>query len=83
MSILKFKKTFISQSYLTVSVLGNSLKLNVKYTNTPTVELNKNENEIDLFLPKKYFWEKAMNNLKDHGIVYSKLVISFPFNSEC
>lgn len=54
MSILKFKKALNNQTYLTVSVLGNSLKLNVKYTNTFVVELSKKENEIDLFLPKKY-----------------------------
>ena len=70
MSILKFKKTFISQSYLTVSVLGNSLKLNVKYTNTPTVELNKNENEIDLFLPKKY---KNVDNMDVINMAIQKL----------
>ena len=37
MSILKFKKTTNNQTYLTVSVLGQSLKLNVKYTNTSSV----------------------------------------------
>ncbi len=54
MSILKFKKTINNQTYLTVSVLGKSLKLNVKYINTSSVELNKKETEIDLLLPKKY-----------------------------
>lgn len=54
MSILKFKKTVNNQTYLTVSVLGQSLKLNVKYTNTASVELNKKDTEIDLFLPKFY-----------------------------
>ena len=37
MSILKFKKTVNNQTYLTVSVLGNSLKLNIKYTNNSLV----------------------------------------------
>ena len=54
MGVLKFKKNINSQTYLTVSVLGNSLKLNVKYTNISSIELNKKETEIDLFLPKFY-----------------------------
>ena len=70
MSILKLKKTFISESYLTVSVLGNSLKLNIKYINTPTVELNKSENEIDLFLPKKY---KNIENMDVINLAIQKL----------
>ncbi len=37
MKILKFRKTVNNQTYLTVSVLGNSLKLNIKYTNTSSV----------------------------------------------
>lgn len=54
MGILKFKNSESNQTYLAVSVLGNSLKLNVKYVNISSVELNKKETEIDLFLPKKY-----------------------------
>lgn len=54
MSILNFRKAVSNQTYLTVSVLGQSLKLNVKYTNTSSVELNKKDTEIDLFLPKSY-----------------------------
>ncbi len=54
MGVLKFKTKANNQTYLTVSVLGNSLKLNIKFTNTPIVELNKKETEIDLYLPKKY-----------------------------
>ena len=54
MSILNFRKTVNNQTYLTVSVLGQSLKLNVKYTNISSVELNKKDTEIDLFLPKSY-----------------------------
>ncbi len=54
MGILKFKKVVSNKTYLTVSVLGNSLKLNVKYTNAFSIELNKKETEIDLFLPKNY-----------------------------
>ena len=70
MSVLKFKKTFISESYLSVNVLGNTLKLNIKYTNTPTVELTKNENEIDLFLPKKY---KNSDNMDVINMAIQKL----------
>lgn len=54
MSILNFKKPVNNQTYLTVSVLGQSLKLNIKYTNTSSIELNKKDTEIDLFLPKIY-----------------------------
>ena len=54
MGILNFKKTTTNQTYLAVSVLGNSLKLNIKYTNNKSIELNKKENEIDLILPKLY-----------------------------
>ena len=54
MSILKFRKILNNQTYLTVSVLGQSLKLNIKYTTTPSIELNKKDTEIDLFLPKLY-----------------------------
>ena len=48
------KKAVKSNTYLTVSVLRNSLKLNIKYVNTSSIKLNKKETEIDLFLPTKY-----------------------------
>ncbi len=70
MSILKFKKTVNNQTYLTVSVLGNSLKLNVKYTNTSSIELNKKETEIDLFLPKMY---KNTDNIDVINMAIQKL----------
>ena len=54
MRILKFRNNLSAKSYLTVSVLGNSLKLNIKYSNTSTVELNKKASEIELYLPKEY-----------------------------
>ena len=63
MSILKFRKTANNQTYLTVSVLGKSLKLNLKYTNIPSIELNKKDTEIDLFLPKSY------KNLENFDII--------------
>ena len=54
MNILKFKKEINNKTYLAVSILGKSLKLNIKYLNTNVVELNQKENEIDLTLPKSY-----------------------------
>ena len=55
MNILKFKKAIINQTYLAVSVLGNSLKLNIKYIDKiSSIQLNKKETEIDLLLPKEY-----------------------------
>ena len=70
MSILKFKKTANNQTYLTVSVLGKSLKLNVKYTNIPSIELNKKDTEIDLFLPKSY---KNLENIDVINMAIQKL----------
>lgn len=54
MGILKFKDNSKSTSYLTVSVLGTALKLNVKYINATKIELNKDDYEINLYLPKQY-----------------------------
>lgn len=54
MNILKFEKNSICKSYLTISVLGTSYKLNVKYTNTNSIELTKKDFEFELALPKKY-----------------------------
>ncbi len=70
MSILKFRKTVNNQTYLTVSVLGQSLKLNVKYTNTSSIELNKKDTEIDLFLPKIY---KNIENIDVINMAIQKL----------
>lgn len=70
MSVLKFRKTVNNQTYLTVSVLGQSLKLNIKYTNTATVELNKKDYEIDLFLPKAY---KNVENIDIVNMAIQKL----------
>ncbi len=70
MGILKFKKTINTQTYLAVSVLGNSLKLNIKYTNNTSINLNKKENEIDLFLPKIY---KNTENIDIINLAIQKL----------
>ena len=70
MSVLKFRKTVNNQTYLTVSVLGQSLKLNIKYANTPSIDLNKKDTEIDLFLPKKY---KNTDNMDVINMAIQKL----------
>ena len=70
MSIIKFRKTVNNQTYLTVSVLGQSLKLNVKYTNTSSIELNKKDTEINLFLPKSY---KNLENIDVINMAIQKL----------
>jgi len=70
MSILNFRKTANNQTYLTVSVLGQSLKLNVKYTNASSIELNKKDTEIDLFLPKSY---KNLENIDVINMAIQKL----------
>jgi hypothetical protein len=77
MSILNFKKQEINKTYLTVSVLGKSLKLNVKYTNNSIINLDKKENEIDLFLPKNYKNSKNIDiiNLAIQKL-YSKIAIT-------
>jgi len=70
MSILNFGKAVNNQTYLTVSLLGQSLKLNVKYTNTSSIELNKKNTEIDLFLPKSY---KNLENIDVINMSIQKL----------
>ena len=70
MSVLKFRKTVNNQTYLTVSVLGQSLKLNIKYTNTSSIDLNKKDTEIDLFLPKIY---KNTKNIDVINLAIQKL----------
>ena len=82
MRILKFKKEVNNKTYLAVSVLGRSLKLNLKYLNTNSIELNQKENEIDLILPKLYkendntniinmSIEKLYNEIANREIEYS------------
>lgn len=52
--IINFKKVFMQNSYLSVSVLGRSFKLNIQFSNVNIIELNKSENEIIITLPKRY-----------------------------
>ena len=42
------------RTYLTVSVLGKSLSLNINYKNINVPELDMNEKEIDIYLPLRY-----------------------------
>ncbi|MBO4815410.1 MAG: DUF45 domain-containing protein [Clostridia bacterium] len=70
MGILKFKNNLNSKNYLAVSVLGNSLKLNVKYLNISKIELNKTNTEINLLLPKKY---KNIDNMEVINLSIQKL----------
>ena len=61
MSILKQQNLFINRTYLTVSILGKSYKLNIKYTSNPSIDLIQKEHEIELFLPKKYKNNKSID----------------------
>ena len=70
MGILKFKNSIIPKTYLTVSVLGNSLKLNIKYLNISSIQLDKTNTEINLFLPQKY---KNMDNMNLINLAIQKL----------
>lgn len=82
MKILKFKGKEYNKTYLAVSVLGNSYKLNIKYLNTKSIELNQKEAEIDLIFPKAYKGkdnteiinmsiEKLYNKIADTEIEYA------------
>ena len=42
------------RTYLTVSILGKSLSLNINYKNINVPELDMNEKEIDIYLPLRY-----------------------------
>lgn len=61
MSILKQQNLFINKTYLAVSILGKSYKLNIKYTSNPSIDLIQGEHEIELFLPKKYKNNKSID----------------------
>ena len=63
------KKT-INKTYLTISVLGKSLNLDIKYRNNSIVELDKQEKNIILHLPKRY---KTMDNVNIINIAIEKM----------
>lgn len=77
MNILKFEKKSILNSYLTVSILGTSYKLNIKYINSNSIELKRTNLGFDLTLPKKY---KNQDNIDivNHAIMklYSEIATS-------
>ena len=54
MGIINFSKTVKSKSYLAISLLGSSYKLNIKYVKSPSIDLVQNDSEFCLFLPAKY-----------------------------
>lgn len=70
MNILNFQKTHLNKSYLTVSILGKISKLNIKYINISSVEVNQQENEISIILPKKY---KNKDNIEIINLSIQKL----------
>lgn len=74
MNIINFEKKFICKSYLTIGILGNSYKLNIKYSSNDLIELIKKDLEFELILPKKYKNSENINII-NHAIqkLYSEL----------
>lgn len=74
MKILNFENKTISKSYLTIAILGNNYKLNIKYTTSNLIELNKKDSEFELVISKKY---KTLDNIEiiNHAIqkLYTEL----------
>lgn len=52
--IIDLRKPVEIKTYLTVSVLGKSLNLNINYKKIKVPELDMNNNEVNLFLPMRY-----------------------------
>ena len=52
MSSLENHKNFMNRTYLTISVLGKNLNLDVKYRNNPIIELDKQEKNINCIYQK-------------------------------
>ena len=61
MGIINFSKTVKSKSYLAISLLGSSYKLNIKYVKSSSIDLVQNDSEFCLFLPAKY---KNVDNME-------------------
>ena len=59
-----------NNTYLTVSILGKSLNLDVKYRNNPIVEIDKEDKKIVLHVPKKY---KNMENVHIVNMAIEKM----------
>ncbi len=52
--IIDLTKPVEIKTYLTVSVLGRSLNLNINFKNINVLELDMNDKEVNLFLPVRY-----------------------------
>lgn len=71
MNIVKFENKFISKSYLTINILGKNYRLNMKYSTSNIIELDKKDNiSFELILPKKY---KNCDNIDIINQVIQKL----------
>ncbi len=68
MGIINFSKTVKSKSYLAISLLGSSYKLNIKYVKSSSIDLVQNDSEFCLFLPAKY---KNVDNMEIINLEYS------------
>lgn len=70
MKVLNFEKKLSYKSYLTIAILGNSYKLNIKYTTSNSIELTKKDFEFELTLPKKF---KNLDNIDIINLSIQKL----------
>ncbi len=70
MKVLNFEKKLTYKSYLTIAILGNSYKLNIKYTTSNSIELTKKDFEFELTLPKKF---KNLDNIDIINLSIQKL----------
>lgn len=57
--IINMKRTFLHTTYFSISILGRSFKLNIKYAKRGNVKIERLENEINIILPNIY---KNSNN---------------------
>ncbi|MGN1326808.1 MAG: YgjP-like metallopeptidase domain-containing protein [Clostridia bacterium] len=53
-NIIDLRKPVDIKTYLTVSVLGKSLNLNIKYKKIDVPELYMGENDVNIYLPMRY-----------------------------
>lgn len=72
MKVLNFEKRPSYKSYLTIAILGNSYKLNIKYTTSNLIELTKKGAEFELVLSKKY---KNSDNIEIINHAIQKLYV--------
>ncbi len=61
MNKFKNKKSIINNSYISISILGKSYRLNITYTNYDIIKMVNKNNEIYLFLPNEY---KGKDNME-------------------